>query len=276
MSSDTSSGLSALLGSDNFRWVATSLAIPFSVFLWGQYSDAQSSAEQKTRRDIVEKEIKARQEIETTQRNVELVIRLLPDLSKGDDSRERLNALAVIRVLEADGKLSPELRGALEANLDALQDKIQPNGTLSSKADLKVVETLAKSAPTSAAYELYAAKAQTMTIPGVKAYIQIFEDAQRPQAEALQMLARGMGIAAPGVENVAATSQRNNRARPSGYNAPVLLVFSKADLDIAQALATKAKAELGITLTIRTRWDSKIASKVPPGQLEIWMTDPLK
>lgn len=276
MSSETRAGLSTLLGSDNVRWVATSLVIPFSVFLWGQYSDAQSSAEQKTRRDIADKEINAKKAIETTQRNVELVIRLLPDLSKGDDSRERLNALAVIRVLEAGGNLSPELRAALEANLDALQDKIQPDGTLSSKADLKVVETLAKSAPTSAAYELYAAKAQTMTIPGVKAYIQIFDDAQRSQAEALQTLARGMGIAAPGIDNVVATSQRNNRTRPSGYNAPVLLVFSKADLAIGQALAAKAKDELGITLTIRTRWDSTIASKVPPGQLEIWMTDPLK
>lgn len=270
----TEPALSGFFMSDSFRWIVSSMAIPLTVFLWGEH--AKDEAE-KDRRQVAlqaDKERALRQSIETTHRNIDLVIKLLPGLNQPPAHTERLNALAILISLEKDGQLSPTLRASLDANVEGLKGAADSRGLVTSPAARLEVEALARAAPSSTDFERSTARASDVVIPGAKTYIQYFDESQRQQAERIREVSRALGIAAPGIENVVATAQKRGRKPPQGYDGAVLLVFKKDDEATARLLAEAVQKQEGLALSVLDRSDRPVFKDVPSGQLEIWLTDP--
>lgn len=251
--------------SDNFRWIITTLAIPLTVFLWSEHA--------KWKDDQDQERIKR---AENAQHNIDLVIKLLPAISKKVGDPERQNAFVVIKTLEDLSDLPRTLRAAIEDKAAEVGTEVAPDGTYQTAAARQDTEALSGSNPSSEEIADNQAAPSPIVVPGTKAYIQIFSDAQLQTARQLQTIARDIGIAAPAVENVVTTAEKRNRKPPTGYDAPVLLVFKESDKDIASKLAKSVEQKIGIKLTIRYRGDNPAFKNVPAGQLEIWLTDPTK
>ena len=253
-----------LLSSESLRWIVTAIAIPATVGLWGFFTERMASAEREER-----------QKVETTQRNVDLVIKLLPGLNKEPGSIERLNAIAVLQALEAHGTLTPELRAAIEgfsANIKAdVQARYAPAAANANPGVAREVEVLAgaAAAPRSDQLAQGATAVRAPVVTAGRVYSQIFDESQRAAATALQQRLRANGIAMPGIENVTATAEKKGVAPPKGYPEITLLVFHTEDTALADQIARLA-AEAGLPLKIQSRADTALAARVPLGQLEVW------
>lgn len=279
------SWLGKLLASDNFRWVAGSIAIPLAVWLWGQHAAQEGAASRAAAAKEAEAERKHRYNVETAHRNVDLVIKLLPALNQPQASLERLNALAIMKALEEHGQLSPALGASLHANVERLRGQVAQDGTLNNREARQEVEALAKSAPSSTEIAEMASAAasaagkppapsSTVVVPGTKVYVQIFNEEQRALATQMQAAARELGIAAPGIENVVTAAAKRGKPSPQGYDAPTLLLFKKSDEALAARLAQEVAKRTGTKLTLSDRSSQAAFKNVPAGQLEIWLEDP--
>ena len=265
------------VGNDNLRWVATTIAIPLSVAIWGFASNREAAIKAAADKIREDGERAARVEIETAQRNVALVIELFPSLEKPPGDPSRLNAIAVLQTLEKSGRLTPELRAAFDRSVTSLNDSYDPAIGFTDPGARKEVEFLASVSPPLTSDEVGAGAAAgdpaRIALPGAQVYIHIFRDEQRSSAAKVQEATRRLGIASPGIENVVVTAQRRGRKPPQGYAGVVLLVFQESAMPIA-ARVVEAAMSAGVKLTIRERWKSAQFANVPDGQLEIWFTDP--
>jgi hypothetical protein len=263
-----------LLKSENFRWVVTALAIPLSVFLWGEH-DKKMEDQKKVRSDQqVRQERLAREKSETTQHNVDLVIRLLPMFSRPPGDPDRKNAFLIVKTLEDESQLPPSFRAAIQNSASDIGFEVGKDQTYKSKSVLSEAEALSSSNPSSLDIAQNGASVSTLVVPGAKAFIQIFSDDQLGDAERLRQTARSLGIAAPGVENVVTTAAKRNRKPPASYKVPTLLVFKQVDKDVALRLREAVLANTGIELAIEDRSTQAAFRSVPVGQLEIWLPDP--
>lgn len=246
--------VASLLSSDNVRWIVTALVIPLTAWLWGQSQERQAALAREQAAVIA-----------NAQRNADLVIRLLPALSKAPGEPERENALAIVTMLAAKGDLDPALKAAFE----------RVRGSLTPAE----VEIVARNAPVSEGRaDTFASAASEptawMQLPGARLYVQIFDERQRERAEAVQAEARTLNLAAPGVENVVRSASAKGRAAPQGYDAPVLLFFKPEDRATAERLAAALQAKLDLRVSLRDRSSNAAFAKVPAGQLELWFADP--
>jgi hypothetical protein len=248
-----------VIKSDNFRWIITAFAIPATVFIWSEYEKAKDNAE----REHV-------QETETAQHNIDLVIKLLPAISKKVGDSERENAFIVIKTLEDRSQLPRTLRAAIEARAADLRTDVKPDGAYSTPGGVRDSEALSSSNPTSEDISNGYIAPSSIVVPGAKAFMQIFNDSQRAQAEQLQSIARSIGVAAPGVENVVITAEKRHRKPPAGYDVPTLLVFKESDKEIASKLAKEVEDQAKLKLEMRSLIGNPAFGNVPAGQLEIW------
>jgi hypothetical protein len=244
------------------------MAIPLTVFLWGRHESAEAEAARAERQRHDERRAEHEHSLEAARQNVGLVIRLLPDLNKAEDSKERRNALEVMKALEDQGELPPALRTALTKNVESIP--VKPDGRATTAQGREEIELFGKNAPTSSDIAEGKASPQAIAIPGTKLYIQIFDEADRVRAEKVRAIARDLGIAVPGIENVTATSAKKNRPPPGGYSNPVLLVFKESDLANARSLADKVEKEAKLHLSVLNRSDRPAFNSVPAGQIEVW------
>ena len=254
------SGRFAWVGNDSFRWAMTTLAIPLAVFIWGYYTNR-----------LADQDRAAREAVETTQRNVDLVIKLLPAINKEPGTRERVNAIAVLRALETKGELPPELRAAFEQVKEEISQGWQQGKGYTSDAVRKEAEAVADATARVRSDQIEAGTPPPTAsgIAGGRVFVQIFDESQRAAAMKLQAALRESGIAVPGIENVTATAIRNSKPVPGGYDGNVLLVFHESDAQLAARIDAIAGGA-GIPLVIRDRWKQRDYDDVPAGQFEVW------
>jgi hypothetical protein len=265
-----------IVKSDNFKWIVTTLAIPLTVFIWSEHAKWREDQDRKSAEASANIQRERVQRTETAQHNIDLVIKLLPAISKKTGDPERQNAFLVIKTLEDVSELPRTLRATILNKAAELGNDVAPDGTYRTAAARQDTEALSGSNPSSEDIAQNRVAPSSIVVPGTKAYIQIFSDSQLRTAEELQTIARDIGIAAPGIENVVMTATKRNRKPPVGYDAPVLLVFKEDDREIADKLAKEVEKRSGIKLTIRYRGDKPAFKNVPAGQVEIWLADPTR
>jgi len=260
--------IASLVASDNVRWIATTLAIPLAVYLWGHHETEMADKARTERQQQDQVRADHERGLQAARQNVGLVIQLLPDINKGEESQERRNALEVMKALEDQGELPPALRTAFSKSLKEIS--LKTDGRATTASGREQLEIAGKNAPTSSDIESGKATPSAIVVPGVKVYIQIFNDARLGDAQKVQAIARKLGIAAPGIENVTVTAAKRNRPPPGGYDVPVLLVFKQDDMKGANLLVDAVGKEAGIQLLVRDRSNIPAFKNVPAGQLEVW------
>jgi hypothetical protein len=224
--------------------------------VWGWFSSQQAEAQRK-------QELK----ISVEQKNVDLVIKLLPAFAAEVGAPERVNAVAVMVALEKEGNLSPELRATLDRGRSQVNEEYDPERgfrTAGARRESEAYASRDGAAPSGGA------TVQVASLPGAQVYIQIFAETQRDTAEAARQAIRNAGVGAPGIENVVNTAEKKNRPPPKGDNQMKLLVFQESAGPIAKRVADAVKKSTGQDVIIDDRWKNKSNANVPLGQLELW------
>lgn len=266
--------LDRLISSDNTRWLATTIAIPLSVAVWGFYTNRLAEQEHAAQERASAEQRQQERDMAAGQRSVELVIELLPALEKPPGTISRLNAIAVVQTLEKVGKLTPELRAAFENGKTQIAALYDPKIGFTNPGAQKEAEYLASIAKSDQRYGYISENnSQIGGVIGSQVYIQIFSENQKEIAYAVQKAIRDIGVGAPGIENVTATAQARNRTPPNGYKATTLLVFQESAMPTAQRVVDAVKRVSGESVTISPRWDVKEFKSVPAGQLELWFSN---
>jgi hypothetical protein len=245
------------------------LLIPFSGFVWNQVQERELERQKVLERERAD----AQARIENARGESDIVIKLLPALSSTDDSSAvRGIALAVLLNLGNRQALSPELVSSIQVAVDTAQQRIREGkATEAERVALNKLAAAADRPPEqtnisrpAGAEVPTAARAFRVQIPRV--YIQIFDEADRERARALQdWCTTTQRWLAPGIENVVATAKRNNRNVPEGTNTWRVLYFNDEDFTRANDLAGRLRT-LGAGVVVVQRR----TQPVPVGQLEVW------
>jgi len=251
---------------EGFRWIIVTLLIPFVGFVWNevQKSEATRQAEFQVKRDELQAQIaNARSESD-------VVMRLMPALSDPDPkSVQKAIALTILLDLAERKALSPDLVGAVKVAVEAVGDRVRA-GTASDteRAALGRIASVADVPPTGSEREAVAEEqkpALTFRVNVPRVYIQIFDDADRAAATALQTWIKDdQHWLAPGIENVVATAARTGRSAPNGASTGDVRYFNDEDSAQAKEIADRL-GKNGKPWTV-----TRSQLKAPLGQMEVW------
>jgi hypothetical protein len=253
---------------EGVRWIIVTLLIPFAGFVWNEVQErevARQKALEKVRADEQARVANARSESD-------IVIKLLPALASGDEaSPTRGIALAVLLNLANRDALSLELLGSVQVAVDSAQQRLRDGKA--TEAERVALSKIAAAADTQRAavggeapQPQPATPAQTFRVQVPRVYIQIFDEADRASARALQdWIANKQRWLAPGIENVVATAARANRKPPAGGATASVRYFNDEDRARADEVAGQLRATGAPSVVVQ-----RSTLKAPAGQLEVW------
>lgn len=255
--------------SEGTRWLIVTLLIPFAGFVWNEVQKREVERQkqlERVRADEQARVVNARSESD-------IVIRLLPALASGDEaSPMRGVALAVLLNLANRQALSLELVSAVQVAVDTAQHRVREGKATDaervalSKIAAATDRTSTGSAPAPLGGGGATTPVQAFRVQVPRVYIQIYDEADRERARALQdFIVNKQRWLAPGVENVVATAARTNRKPPEGTSGWRVVYFNDEDRPRAGELASQIRATGAERVDVQ-----RSTLKAPFGQLEIW------
>ena len=255
---------------EGVRWTIVTLLIPFAGFVWNEVQ----KREVERQKQLEQVRAAAQASVANARSESDIVIRLLPALASGDDaSPMRGVALAVLLNLANRQALSLELVSAVQVAVDTAQHRVREGKAteaervaLSKIAAATDLPSTGSAAATPPAGGGVATPVQAFRVQVPRVYIQIYDEADRARARALQdLIVNKQRWLAPGIENVVATAARTNRKLPEGTSAWRVVYFNDEDRPRADELAGQVRG------TGPERVDVQHSTlKAPFGQLEIW------
>lgn len=255
--------------SEGIRWIIVTLLIPFAGLVWNEVQEREVARQkqlEKVRADEQARVANARSESD-------IVIKLLPALASGDEaSPMRGIALAVLLNLANRDALSLELLGSVQVAVDTAQQRLREGKATEAErvalSKIAAATDTERSASSSDAPKPSpaAAPAQTFRVQIPRVYVQIFDEADRAAARALQdWIANKQRWLAPGIENVVATAARANKKPPAGTSAASVRYFNDEDRDRANEVANQLRGPGTLNVVVQ-----RSTLKAPAGQLEVW------
>lgn len=262
----------ALFAGDNVKWIASTLLIPITVFVWGQIDKAKHQAS-------LDQELK----INTTRQDVGQLTALLPGLSS-DDERQRSLALVVLSQLVSSRTAADPLNAAynqIRKQVDQDRNSDDPaTKARAAKTDASLIlgsnGRQAPDAPPSAQDLAQAPVVSTALIPAISSvkssnfvYIQIYSDQQRALAKNLQAGLEASAVPVIGIENVVTTHGARVLASAQHGSADIRFFYA-ADKAAAASLVPLVEAAAPQYGRPVVRDLSASHGVAKPGTVEIW------
>lgn len=242
------SAFAHFFGSDNFRWIAVTLVIPFTVWVWGTYSDSIAKREAETREKAAQTEAKSREDtlrkdaesklrLETVQRNVELVSTLLPYLADADANKQDL-AMAIVGQMRLEANFPQTLEVAFRAIIERRQQRATaPQATPSDLRELEKAARFAEPSPLKGGGPpTKVAGLPTISLPP-RVYIAFFLDQDSAQAGKLQEFFRSRKLLVPAVQRMSRDTAISP-GQPPTSNELRLFYFSQEDQSLAESIGS--------------------------------------
>jgi len=258
--------------SDNAKWIAVTLVIPLTTWLFGMWQERVETIRAESAAEIERSRQAAEMRIADARSDVAAMTALLPALADTDPQRSGLATDILKRLQQAqhgDSKLD-EVIAAIEKRIAIRRNSSNPAERELGARQAEAIAQASGAGPVTAqpvpaaavtAAQLAAARAVKPNI----VYIQIYSDTQLPAAKEAQARLRQAGVAVPGIENVGRLL-RGRRIAQTGQ----VRFFNDGDIGRARWTADVMNGLGGSWSVRRTR----VAQAVPTGQLEIWWPTP--
>jgi hypothetical protein len=273
---------------DTVRWVITLVVIPLTVELWGYWQSHLQQQRADHEADQANRARQLQQHIANEQANVDLIIKMMPQLQAPPGEPGRMLAVTIVnKMMKQDGADKDSVAtAAMDAERFQIGKHYIPGKGYDTPGAINEAELLEQlgqhlnsqqiQAAVTSGHDVFAGAiplaydtSMVSQVPAGKVYIQIVDESQRPQAEKIKELLHEMGIAVPGIENVTATAALNGTPAPQPHTQLSLLVFKPNDLFMAKQIVERASAA-GFAFRLEDHTQQPAFAKVPTGQLELW------
>jgi hypothetical protein len=264
----------SFLTAESLRWVVVTLLIPFAGFVWNEVQKREVARQEHLEGVRADEQVR----VANARAESDIVIRLMPALANKDEaSPEKGIALAILLNLASREALSADLASAVAVAVEATAARVAAgNATEAEKTALSRIAAATDVA--SAGAEATAATragttptvAQEIVVQVPRVYIHIFDQTDRPRADALQKwIAYDQHWLAPGIENVVATAERRGGEAPAAPGTVEVRFFNVGDSDRAREVTSWLRGNGAPDTVIK-----KLDLKAPAGQLEVWFPRP--
>ena len=247
---ETHRGLWELLNSQFALWLLGSVLLSGITFYWNYRNDERVSQEKNLETEIVKQ-----------REDSQFLIQLLPSLTNADHNVQ-LRAIDVIKTRYPEDKIPHGIQ-RLMANIVVGANALSREQQSVQQADEtkrlvgNVVRTLDKLSIQYKQQPDLTAVATIQQLPA-RVYLQIFDEKQREQAQALQLSLRQQGFLVPGIENVGEKAQAIKHTE--------IRFFDGSDKDTAKQVKDILNHSGFSTVEVR---QPKI--KANPRTLEVWL-----